>query len=67
MRKIYPLGDDFFIALAFISFVVGIILKLMGIDTIGFGVTNNSIFYFATMCLLFSVALSLYDITRERK
>jgi len=66
MKKVYPLGDDFFIALAFVSFFVGVILKFMGIDDLGFGITTKGVLFFASMCLLFSISLSLYEITRER-
>lgn len=66
MKNVYPLGDDFFIAMAFISFMVGVILRLLGIDDVGFGITPRGILFFSTMCLLFSISLSLYDITRER-
>ncbi len=62
MRKIYRLGDDLFIAVAFVSFIVGIVLHLMGIEDLALGITPNAILFFSMMCLLFSIALSLYDL-----
>ena len=62
MRKIYRLGDDLFIAVAFVAFVVGIVLHLMGINDLPLGITPKAILFFSMMCLLFSIALSLYDL-----
>jgi len=62
MRKVYRLGDDLFIAIAFVSFVVGIVLHLMGIKDLPLGIDPKAILFFSMMCLLFSSALSLYDL-----
>lgn len=67
MKTIYKLGDDLFVAIAFVSFVVGIILKLMGVEEIGAGITPKGIIFFAMMCLLFSIALSLYDLVLKKE
>lgn len=66
MKKVYNLGDDFFLAIAFMSFVVGSVLQLLGIDDIGWGITSRNLIVNAALCLLFSVALSLYDIARNQ-
>jgi uncharacterized membrane protein YiaA len=66
MKNIYRLGDDIFIAVAFVSFVVGVFLKLIGIYEIGPGITPRNILFFSITCLLFSIALSLYDLTQKK-
>lgn len=67
MKNIYHLGDDFFIAVAFISFIVGSVLKLLGISEIIWGIQTRSIISLSILCLLFSIALSLYDLAHEQK
>jgi len=62
MRKVYRLGDDLFIAVAFVSFVIAIVLRLMGIEDLPLGLNTEGILFFSMMCLLFSIALSLYDL-----
>jgi hypothetical protein len=62
MKKVYNLGDDLFLAIAFMSFVIGAVLKLLGIENIGWGVTARGLIINAVICLLFSIALSLYDV-----
>ncbi|RKY40674.1 MAG: hypothetical protein DRP76_01380 [Candidatus Omnitrophota bacterium] len=66
MKNVYRVGDDLFIAAAFVSFIVGIILKLMGISDIWLGITPKGILFFSMMCLLFSIALSLYDLNQKK-
>jgi len=65
MKKVYNLGDDFFLAVAFVSFMIGSVLRLLGINEIGWGITATNLIYNAIVCLLFSIALSLYDIARN--
>lgn len=65
MKKVYRVGDDIFIAMAFVSFVVGIFLKLLGITEIAGEVSTPSLLFFALACLLFSIALSLFDLARR--
>lgn len=67
MKKMYHLGDDLFIACAFVSFLVGGMLKLLGITTIFWNVTVNSVVSLSVICLLFSIALSLYDVAHGEK
>jgi len=62
MKKVYRLGDDIFIALAFVSFAVGIFIRLLSISKVAFGINYIEVLFFSMMCLLFSVALSLYDL-----
>ncbi len=66
MRKVYNLGDDLFLAVAFVSFIVGAVLRLMGIYEIAWGITNRALIVNAIICLLFSIALSLYDLARTQ-
>lgn len=65
MKKTYNLGEDLFLAIAFISFVVGAVLKLLGINYIIWGITSRNLISNAVLCLLFSIALSLYDVARK--
>lgn len=67
MKKVYRVGDDIFIAVAFVSFIVGIFLKLLGITEIAGGISTQSLLSFALACLLFSIALSLFDLTRREE
>jgi hypothetical protein len=67
MKKVYNLGDDLFLAVAFVSFVIGAVLKLLGIEDIGWGVTARALILNAGMCLLFSIALSLYDVAHGQE
>ncbi len=66
MKSMYSVGDDFFIAMAFISFVVGIGLRILSISEIAFGINYKEVLFFAMMCLLFSIALSLYELNQSR-
>ena len=66
MRKVYSVSDDLFVALAFIAFVVGIALRILSFSDIPFGVNYKEVLYFAMMCLLFSIALSLYEINQNK-
>ncbi|MFH1771780.1 MAG: hypothetical protein ABH872_03095 [Candidatus Omnitrophota bacterium] len=65
MKNIYRLGDDLFIAVGFCSFVIGIVLKVLDIADPGIGVNNKNILTFSLMCLLFSIAISLLDLSRK--
>ncbi len=65
MKKTYNLGEDLFLAVAFVSFVVGTVLKLFGINDIAWGITSRNLIGNAVVCLLFSIALSLYDVARN--
>jgi hypothetical protein len=67
MRKVYSVGDDLFVALAFISFVVGIALRVLSASGVSFGISYREILFFAMMCLLFSIALSLYELNQSKQ
>ena len=67
MKSMYRVGDDLFVALAFVSFVVGVVLRLLGINTLFFGITLKEVLFFSTVCLLFSIALSLYDLNARNR
>lgn len=67
MKKVYHLGDDLFLATAFVTFMVGGVLKLLGISTLFWGITTRSVVQLSVVCLLFSIALSLYDLAHGQK
>lgn len=67
MKKIYNIGDDLFLASAFMTFMVGGVLRLLGITTLFWGITTRSIIQLSVICLLFSIALSLYDLAHSQK
>jgi len=66
MRKVYSVGDDLFVAMAFISFVIGIALRILSLSDVPFGISYKEILFFAMMCLLFSIALSLYELNQNK-
>lgn len=66
MKTVYSLGDDIFIAMAFVSFIIGIALRILSISQIAFGLNYKEVLFFSVMCLLFSIALSLYDLGQKR-
>lgn len=66
MKSVYSVGDDFFIAMAFMSFVVGIGLRILSVSQIVFGINYKEVLFFSMMCLLFSIALSLYELNQAR-
>jgi len=66
MKNMYRLGDDLFIAIAFVSFMVGVVLRLLEIKKIFWGITTAGILRFSVMCLLFSIALSLLDLSHKK-
>lgn len=65
MKSRYQIGGDIFIATAFVSFVIAVMLRLMGIFTF-WGLKVEGIFKFSLACLLFSIALSLLDLTNKK-
>lgn len=67
MKSVYRLGDDLFVAGAFVTLIIGVVLKLLGIYEIGLGITIRSIFSFSVVCLMFSIALSLYELNSKQK
>ncbi len=67
MRKDYPLGGDIFLATAFVLFVSAIFFRLLGIFHLFLGITIYGFLRVAEMCLLFSIAISLVDISRKIK
>ena len=67
MKSMYRVGDDIFIAAAFVSFIIGTVLRLMDIKKIALGITPQNIIFFAIICLLFSISLSLYDLNQGGK
>jgi hypothetical protein len=67
MKKMYHLGDDLFIACAFVTFALGGTFKLLGIERLPYGITAKNLLFLSAFCLLFSIALSLYDLAHGEK
>jgi hypothetical protein len=67
MKKVYNFGDDLFLAIAFVTFAIGVVSRLLEIDSFWWGVTPQNLISLSMMCLIFSIALSLYDIASSSK
>jgi len=67
VKKVYHMSDDLFVVIAFIAFMVAVVLKLLGISTIIWGITSVQLFKGAVACLFFSIALSLRDLAQSGK
>jgi len=67
MKKTYHMGDDLFVVIAFVTFIIAVVLKLLGISEIVWGITATQLFKGAVVCLLFSIALSLRDLAQSGK
>ena len=67
MKKVYNLGDDVFLAIAFVTFTIGIVSRLLEINSFFWGVTPQNLISLSMMCLIFSIALSLYDLANSQK
>ena len=65
MKGTYPIGDDLFVIIAFSSFVVGMVSKLLGIQIVGWGISATQLINAAGFCLLFSIALSLREVAHS--
>lgn len=66
MKKMYNIGEDLFISLAFVTFIVGGVLRLLQINELFWGITTRNIIGLSIVCLLFSMALSMYDIAHHK-
>lgn len=66
MKKMYNIGEDLFIAGAFVAFITGSVLGLLGIKELFWGITTRSVIGLSIMSLLFSMALSMYDIAHHK-
>lgn len=66
MKKMYNIGEDLFIAAAFVTFIIGGVLGLLGIKVLFWGITTRSIIGLSIISLLFSMALSMYDIAHHK-
>lgn len=67
IKKVYNIGDDLFLAMAFVTFMIGGVLKLLGIPVLFWGITTRNAIQLSVICLLFSIALSLYDFAHGQK
>ncbi len=67
MKKLYNVGEDLFIAGAFVTFVVGGMLSLLGINVIFKVITTRGLIILSITSLLFSMALSLYEIAHHKQ
>lgn len=65
MKRVYRVGEDFFIATAFVSFLIGGVLKIAAFFGTEFTVKGEPVLFLSVMCLLFSIALSLHDLTQR--
>ena len=66
MRKDYEICGDIFIAMAFVTFVLGVMFRLLGIHQIIWNITNESLLKTSFWCLMFSIALSLLDMAKKK-
>ena len=66
MKQTYNLGNDLFIIIAFVTFISGGFLKLLGIQKVWEGVSSNGMIIIAVICLLFSISLSLNDVSHGK-
>lgn len=66
MKNVYRVGDDFFVALAFVSFVIGIVLRVLSFSQVPFGINFKEALFLAMMCLMFSIALNLHDLNQSK-
>ena len=67
MKKVYRVGEDVFIILAFVTFAVGVFLRALRFKELIWGITTNEVIAFSIACLLFSIALSVYDLNVTRR
>jgi hypothetical protein len=67
MKKVYPIGEDIFIATAFVSFLVALVVRVVDLTPLPLGVTPSHIFNFSLICLLFSISLSLRDMAQGKQ
>lgn len=67
MKKEYNLGGDIFLVTAFVCFVVGGVLTLLGISELFWGVTPHNLISVSIASLFFSMALSLHDLALGQK
>lgn len=67
MKKVYDFGDDLFLAIAFVTFAIGIVTRLLGIDCVllGITITAHNFISLSMMSLIFSIALSLYELAKK--
>lgn len=66
MKKMYNIGEDLFIAIAFVTFIIGGVLRLLQINELFWGITTRNIIGLSIISLLFSMALSMYDIAHHK-
>jgi hypothetical protein len=67
MKKVYNMGEDLFLAIAFVTLTIGGVLKLIGINEVFLGITSRNLILLAVVSLLFSITLSMSDIAHGRK
>lgn len=67
MKDYYRLGGDIFIASAFVTFIIGGLLKVFEMTGFAWILTAAGFMKLSAMCLFFSMALSLLDISQKTK
>ncbi len=65
MKSYYRIGGDIFVAVAFVAFIVGGMLYLAGINELFWNISAQGLMKLSAMSLLFSIALSLLDISQK--
>ena len=66
VKKTYEVGEDLFIIIAFVAFIVGMILRVSEISPIIWGITTTQLLQGTVVCLLFSIALSVRELARPK-
>ena len=66
MKNTYQLGGDIFMACAFVTFMLVVVLRLLQIYTPIWHIGVYTILEFSKMCLFFSMGLSLLDLTHKK-
>ncbi|MFH1767707.1 MAG: hypothetical protein ABH858_00915 [Candidatus Omnitrophota bacterium] len=67
MKKNYLVCGDIFIAVAFSTFIIGTVVRLLNIKTIFLGITPGHLWKLSVWCILFSIALSLIDLASKKQ
>lgn len=67
MRTNYRIAEDLFIVIAFVAFGIASGTKLLGVQALlGDRITVGSLVRLSEICLLFSIALSLLDLSIKK-
>ena len=67
MKSVYQIGDDLFILIGFVAFIVAVFSRLINVPSVIWGITPGQLFKGAMACLLFSIGLSLRDMLQTER